>query len=93
MAAEMIGPNVRRLIARRMSIDAIPSGGGFVAGLEFLSNKQSITDAAIRAKDWVKVAIRAVREAGDPNPWRLSDDETIAGFLLDEIAKRETANG
>jgi hypothetical protein len=93
MTAETIGPNVRRLIARRMSIDAIPPGRGFVAGLEFLSSKQNITDAATRAKNWVRTAIRAVREARDPNPWRLSDDETIAGFLLQEIAKRETVNG
>jgi hypothetical protein len=77
-----------------MSLDAIPKGGGFADGLAFLSNKQNVIDSAARARAWVKVALRAVREARDPNPWRLSDNEAIAGYLLEQIAiwEREQVN-
>lgn len=89
--SEQIGPNVRRLIAHKMSLDAIPKGGGFADGLNFLSKKENITESAGRAKDWVRVALRAVREAAAPNPWALSTDEEIAGYLLDEIKKRQSS--
>ena len=93
MADETVGPNVRRLIAHKMSLDAIPAGGGFADGLNFLSNKENITKSAGIAKDWVRVALRAVREAAQPNPWALSSDEEIAGYLLGEIERRQQTNG
>lgn len=88
---EPIGPNVRKLIAHKMSLDAVPAGGGFAAALDFLSRKENITASAKSAKDWVRTALRAVREAAAPNPWALSTDEEIAGYLLEKIAERQSA--
>lgn len=88
-----IGPNVRRLIARKMSLDAIPNGGGFAAGLEFLASKENIKQVASAAAAWVRVACQVVRGAAEPNPWKESTDEEIAGYLLDKIAEREKQLG
>lgn len=90
-ALESVGPNVRKLIARKMSLDAVPAGGGFTAALDFLSRKENITASAKSAKDWVRTALRAVREASAPNPWALSTNEEIAGYLLEKITERESA--
>lgn len=89
MGDELIGPNVRKLIAHKMSLDAVPAGGGFTSALNFLSRKENIAASAKSAKDWVKAALRAVREARQPNPWALATDEEIAGYLLAEIDKRQ----
>lgn len=86
---EQIGPNVKKLIAHKMSLDAIPRGGGFEDGLNFLSSKDNITEGAKRAKDWVKLAIESVRKAGEPNPWKDCDDEAIAGYFLKKIEERQ----
>ena len=93
MEAERLGPNVKRLIAHKMSLDAVPAGGGMDAALSFLSSKDNITESARRAKDWVRLAIKAVRSAAEPNPWKDADDEAIAGHFLEKIAERQTANG
>lgn len=89
LAAERVGPNVKRLIARKMSLDAVPRGGGLADGLAFLSRKENITENAKTASAWVRVAMQAVREATEPNPWKDADDETIAVYLLKQIAERE----
>lgn len=86
---QRMGPNVSRLIAYKMSVDAIPRGGGFAGGLKFLSNKENVTSGASAAIAWVRTALEAVRQAGEPNPWKGSDDEEIASYLLDQIAERE----
>ena len=83
-----IGPNVRRLWAMKMAKDAIPIGGGFEDGIRFLSNKELVADGARRASDWVKAALKAVREAADPNPWRDADDEIIAAELVRRIEEK-----
>jgi hypothetical protein len=89
---ETIGPNVKRLITRKMSLDAIPRGGGFVDGLAFLSRKENITEGAKNASLWVKAAIRIVRQAAEPNPWKDADDEAIASYLLEQITERDRLN-
>jgi hypothetical protein len=82
------GPNVKQLIARKMSMDAIPKGGGFADGLRFLSSPEKIAAAARSAETWVLEAIRLVRSAADPNPWKSADDEAIAGELLKRVAEK-----
>ena len=77
-----IGPNVKRLIAHTMSMDAIPDVGGFADGVKFLSDISGMKASAKNASEWVKAAIEAIRNAGEPNPWKQSDDETIARELL-----------
>lgn len=86
--SEVIGPNVKRLIAHKMSLDV---QGGFAGALQFLSNKDNITASAKKAADWVRLAIQALRQAGEPNPWKDADDDTIAGYFLSEIDKRKAA--
>jgi len=81
----MQGPNVRKLIAHKMARDAVPSGGGLADALAFLTRKEAIVASARAATEWVALAIRAVREAGEPNPWREASDEEIAGELLRRI--------
>jgi hypothetical protein len=82
------GPAVRRLTVHKMALDAIPAGGGFAAGLRFLSSATRITEGAGRARIWVAEAIKAVRAAGDPNPFRDADDETIAAEILRQLDER-----
>ena len=86
---QQMGPNVSRLIAYKMGVDAIPRGGGFADGLKFLSNKENVTSGARAAAVWVRTALEAVRQAGEPSPWKNSNDEEIATYLLQQVAERE----
>lgn len=86
----MIGPHVRRLWAHKMSVGAIPKGGGIADGIRFLSDPAALGKSAREATQWVAAAIQAVREAGDPNPWREADDEAIAAEIL-RLAKEKRA--
>lgn len=88
--SETIGPNVKRLIAHKMSLDAVPAGGGLNAALDFLSDKDNITESARRSTEWVRLAIKALRQAAEPNPWKDADDEAIAGEFLKRIGERES---
>ena len=89
MHGVLIGPNVKKLIIHKVSLDAIPSGGGVVAGLEFLSNKEKISKTVRAAEEWVKQALLVVRSAGDPNPWKSSSDEDIAEEILRKIQDKQ----
>ena len=83
-----LGPNVKRLVILKMSRDAIPDGGGLADGIEFFTNsekRKAIMDGAVV---WGKLAIQAVHEASEPNPWKNADDETIAGELVRRSKER-----
>jgi hypothetical protein len=86
--ARPLGPNVKKLIIRKMSVDAIPSGGGLADGIKFLTTKGAVSSGWAKASEWCSLAIRAVREAAEPNPWKESDDETIAAELVRQIESR-----
>jgi hypothetical protein len=86
--ATAIGPNVKRLIAHKMGVDAIPKGGGFEDGLKFLSSREAVISGAQQASNWVIAAIRVLRQAAEPNPWKNSSDEEIAGHLLRQLHDR-----
>lgn len=88
---EKLGPNVRRLIAHKMSLDAIPPGTKepLADGANFLLSKQRLLSSVNAATDWVKEALKSIREAADPNPWQNADEEAIAKYLLDQIAERQ----
>ena len=79
--------NINRLIARKISIDAIPKGGGIQDAIGFLMNPTAIYETAKRAKEWVGAAIQAVKDA-PYNPYG-DDDEVIAGVILEQIKKRD----
>ncbi len=83
------GPNVKRLIVHKMSVDAVPSGGGVADAVKFLSDATGIVVAARSATVWVESAILVVRQAAEPNPWRSADDETIADEILRQIEARK----
>lgn len=83
----MQGPNMKRLIAHKMSRDAIPDGGGIAAGIAFLTSGK-IGEAAKAATQWCETAILAVRQAAEPNPWKSATDEEIAGELAKQIDDR-----
>lgn len=85
-----IGPNVKRLIVRKMSLLAIPVGSGkdsFNLGVEVLTNRGKFASIAAEASDWVQKAIAVMKTAPD-NPYG-DDDEAIAGALLKGIEERE----
>lgn len=81
--------NVRKLILHKISLDAIPAGGGVDAGMRFLLDKERMAKSARDAEQWVKVALLALRQAADPNSWRDKTDEEIAGELLRQIDERK----
>lgn len=83
------GPNVRRLIIEKASIDAIPPGGGFKDGVAFLSDPQKMIAVMKSASTWVIEAIRLVREATGPNQWSKSSDEEIAGEILNRLRSKK----
>lgn len=86
-----IGPNVKRLIAHKMSLLAIPIGSGkdsLGLGVEALMNHGKFASIAAEASDWVQKAIAVMKTAPD-NPYG-DDDEAIAGALLKGIEERET---
>lgn len=86
-----IGPNVRKLIARKLSLLAIPVGSGensFIMGVEALTNRGKFVSLAAEASDWVRDAIQAVKSAPD-NAYG-DDDEAIAGIILRRIEEQES---
>lgn len=88
----MKGPNVTKLICHKMSVDAIPSGGGFGDGIKFLMNPDRVVSTAKSATEWVNQAIGLIRTAADQNPWKNADDEAIAGELLSQIKAKQQFN-
>lgn len=87
---QQIGPNVKRLIVRKMSLLAIPTGSGktsFALGVEALTNRGKFSSIAAEASDWVRKAIAVMKTAPD-NPYG-DDDEAIAEAILAGIEERE----
>lgn len=78
------GPNVKKLIVHKMSLDMVPSGGGLPDALAAFGK---IGDHARVATDWVSQAIAAVK-AAPGNPYG-DDDEAIAGEILRRIEARK----
>ena len=84
-----LGPNAKRLIAIKMAKDAIPDGGGFSAGIKFLTTPGALSTGFGVAAEFVQAAILAVRQAAEPNPFKDSTDEEIAGEILRNRAAGE----
>lgn len=84
-----MGPNVRRLYIHKMSLDAVPAGGGLADGLAFFTDKEKRHRIMRDAEIWVMGAIQTVRTATEPNPWREADNEAIAGEILRRMDERE----
>lgn len=92
--ADTIGPNVRRLIARKMALLAIPAGSGkdsFSRGLDVITDRKKFASVAQDAAAWVKEAVAVMKTAPD-NPYG-DDDEAIAGAILRAIEDKEQPHG
>lgn len=81
-AGAVLTPNVRRLLIYRMSVLAVPSGGGLADGLSFFTDTDKRRGVMVDAEKWTRDAIAAVRNAGEPNPWNVATDEEIAAEIL-----------
>jgi hypothetical protein len=86
--SKLITPNVKKLIIHKMSVDAVPAGGGIGDALKFLTTPGSIGKGWKEAAEWIESAIMVIRQAAEPNPWKDSSDEEIAGYLLQRIEER-----
>lgn len=89
----MQGPNVKKLIAHKMSLLMVPPGtgkGALAVAVGAMVKPGNVAAVAREATAWVELAIAAVRQAAEPNPWKHADDEAIAGKILDEVEKRKT---
>lgn len=80
--------NVKKLIFYRVSLDAIPKGGGVKDGILFLSSPKLVSKSFKESCEWVNTAISIVRQAKAPNPFKDADNETIAGEILRQIEER-----
>ena len=92
--APLSGSNVRRLIARRMIVEATPHGYSATSTMQLLVDRERTDGASFRAamrraSAWVRGAIRAIATAPDPNPLRGASDEEIAGELLRQIEVKD----
>lgn len=85
---EKIGPKVKALMIYKASRDMVPSGSGIERVLDTLSNPKEFAASMRAALEWVKAAIIAVRQATEPNEWKLADDEAIAAEILKQIAAK-----
>jgi hypothetical protein len=83
------GPNVKRLIAHRMSVVIVPSGGGLPDALQAMTSPGRLVEIGREATAWVRQAIDAVI-AAPGNPYG-NDDEAIAGEILQRIDERKRA--
>jgi len=85
------GPNVQRLVCAKMARDAIPPEGGVQAGVNFLSDPKNIMEGFKSAAAYVASALLAIRQAAEPNPYKVMSDEEIAGALLKRIDEKRKA--
>lgn len=83
-----MGPSQKKLICERIAQLAIPDGGGFQAGIDFLLDPAKVKTTAQAATTWVAQAITLVRTAAEPNPWKTATDEEIAGEILSKLAAK-----
>ena len=82
-----ISLNVKRLIALRMSILAIPPGteNPMKTGMQAILEPEKLSSIAKEATEWVKMAINLVKTSPD-NPYG-NNDEMIADAILRKLDK------
>ena len=82
-------PNVKKLIIRKVSMDAIPKGGGLQDGIKFLLDKERMVKAFREAEAWFEEEVGMLREASLPNPYKYLTNEEIAGCILEQLEQRD----
>jgi hypothetical protein len=78
------GPNVRKLIAHKMSLLMVPKGAGLAGALKSMVTPGAIGNFAREATQWVETALAAVK-AAPGNPYG-DDDEAIAVEILGRLS-------
>lgn len=80
------GSNVKKLLLARMSALLIPpdTADPLVASIRALQSSGCLRDAYKEAEQWTHAALAAIKSAPD-NTYG-TDDEVIAGMLLQRIA-------
>lgn len=78
---------VQKIIAIKLSSIAVPKGGGFADGMNFLNDKDKFIDGVIEAKNWFKNSVAEIRSAPEPNPYKNMTDEEIAESMLQAYEK------
>ena len=81
-----VGKNVKRLISMLMAKEAIPDGGGFKDGIDFLLNPERVKASVIKAQQDAMQFIELIKSAKD-NPYG-DDDEQIAAAIIAEVKKK-----
>ena len=81
--------NQQKLIIHKMSLNAVPPGGGINAALDFLLSPQKIQESFQESKKWVEDVISIVKNASEPNSWKKATDEEIAGEILRRIEEKK----
>lgn len=81
------GPNVKKLICRKMAHLMVPDGAGFADGIRELAEQGNVGRRAQQATAWAEEAIAAVKAAPD-NPYG-DDDEAIAGEIVRQIEAQQ----
>lgn len=89
MAGRELGPNMRRFVAHRVSVLAIPPGtkNPLAAGIACIMDTIEQGKYWHAAVAWCCAAVDAVKSAPD-NPYG-DDDEKIAGVILAGIKKTQ----
>jgi hypothetical protein len=83
-----MGPNVERLIARKMAVDAVQSWGKIGNAIRWTTRpEEALADSAAAARRSVLESIAAVKAAAN-NPHG-DDDEAIAGEILRLAEERD----
>lgn len=93
MSTKKQGPNVKKLVCKKMSLILVPAGTGspFAHALGALTDPARLKAAAKEATEFVEAAIAVVKTAPD-NPYG-DDDEAIAAAILKGIEEREAQRG
>jgi hypothetical protein len=89
-----MGPNVKRLVIRKMALIAVPPGSrgdSFAHAFHVLRSVESLKATAREAAAWVKESLDRIKAL--PNNSLGDDDETIAGVMLSMIWSREQEMG
>ena len=81
-----VGKNVKRLISMLMAKEAIPDGGGFKDGVDFLLSPERVKASFIKAQQDAMQFIELIKSAKD-NPYG-DDDEQIAAAIIAEVKKK-----
>ena len=83
MSDRPIGPNVKKLLAHFIALEAVPRGGGFADGWNFLADNDRRRRGMARAMSNLEAALTALKSAPD-NPYG-DDDEAIAAAILERV--------